>query len=197
MTVRERTSVVTGLAIVALGWLCLRGTPAALARVRALEDELKQRVELVERARRETSDLQPLSDSIAQLEHVARSLHRVILIGGESTTAAFDLTRRVSESLSRTTAFVHSVESVPDSVRSVALRRVSVRASLETDIVGLVGILTRLDNDSILAVESVDIAAPSPGDPQTTVERLQILLGVSAWFIPDTTLSRPTPAISP
>lgn len=192
MTARDRNALAVGALVLSCAWLCLRGGPAVARRVQQLEDEVQQRTDLVERGRRETLNLRPLSDSIAHLEQVARSLKRVILMGGEATTATFDLTRRLSEALSRTAAFVEAIEPSPDSAVSGALHRVSVQATLETDVVGLGEILARLDMDSTLAVETLEVTVPSPDGPPDQVERLRVLLGVSAWFVPDTTSAVPT-----
>jgi hypothetical protein len=191
---REMRVVVAGAAVAVGAWLGLRGVPRAVARIAELEEEVEQRVLLLEKSRLETSGLRALSDSIAHLEEVAASLHRVLLLGGEPTTATFDLTRRVSEVLSRSAAFVDEIAPVPDSARAGRLRRTQVRADLETDVIGLMGALQRLEADSTLRVESVEVSVAAPEAPLGEVERLGVALQVSGWFMPTTSEDEAPPS---
>ncbi len=181
---RDLRVIVAGAAIVVGAWLGLRMIPRGLGRIATLEDEVGQRLLILEKARRETSGLEALSDSIEQLEVVAASLHRVLLLGSEPTTATFDLTRRLSEVLSRSAAFVDEIGPVPDSAREGRLRRARVQANLETDVIGLMEALQHLEADSTMRVESVEVTAPTPEAPAAEMERLVVVLQVSGWFMP-------------
>jgi hypothetical protein len=135
----------------------------------------------------ETAGLRLLSDSIGVLEEVAASLHRLLLMGEDPQTAAFDLTRRLSDGLSKSTAFVEAITPVSDSVTAAPLDRVTVRVGLETDIFGLMEIVRRIESDSVMAIEELQVEASPIDTPRSEVERLGVSLAVSGWYRPNPT----------
>jgi len=176
--------ILAGGAMILGAWGSLRGLPGALAWTRSVEDEIAQAATLLERAQRETSDLKALSDSIGNLEKVADDLPRVLLLGEDAQTAAFDLTRRLTVSLGRSSAFVESISPLPDTVALEHLDRVSVKATMETDFVGLADILRRVEGDSVMAVAGLRVTATNPDARAREVERLAVVLAVTGWYRP-------------
>lgn len=189
MTSRDRIVLFGGAAIMLAAWIGLRGAPKLASWIEGAEQEAAQQVGLLDRARRETANLQALSDSIATLEAIAASLHRLLLMGEEPNTAAFDLIRRLSDTLSKSAAFVEGIDPLPDSAVSGPLSRVSVRANLETDVIGFMEIVRRIEVDSLMGIESVRIRASAPDAPRSEIERLQASVAVSGWY-------RPTPGVA-
>ena len=181
MSRRDIRALAVGLIVVVL-WLALRVTPTLRAHLRGIQEDIAERGELLVRARNETGKLGSLADSITALEGIAKALPRLLLIGEDSETATFDLTRRVAMQVAPEVAFVRDISAVPDTAASGELKRTTVRASLETDITGLMVLVRAFDADSLMAVERLAVAADSPTAAPDAMEHLQVALDISAWF---------------
>lgn len=184
MNQRDRRAITVGVAVVFCGWVGLRRVPRVLDWGQEKELEVSSLVQRIDQGRRATASLDVLSDSIAELERVAEVLPEVLLMGEDAGTAGFDLTRRVSLHASVTPAFVESVHPQPDDVRSGPLARASVLAVLETDLIGLTGLLERVEEDPSLAVTRLEIGAVDPGSSPDQQERLVVSFTVTGWYRP-------------
>lgn len=182
MTPTDSRAIAIGTTVVVVAWVLLRVVPELASRLSVLEMSAEaQALELGARSR-ELAALGPLSDSISALEAVTARLEETLLVGSDSETAAFDLTRRVAIVVSQSAAWVSSTDPVPDSIRFEWLSRASVVTSLETDIAGLAATVRRIETDPSMMIRALEVEAEDPDVPSADIERLRVQLLVSGWY---------------
>ena len=179
---RDRRALILGVFVLLGAWGGSRIVPMAWGVWSRMEDNLDRKVLLLEKARREAGRLAQLSDSVASLEEKIALLPRLVLLGRDEEAAAFDLVRRVSLVVSGAAAFAENIQKTGDSAVAGPLRRVSVEAVLETDITGLTDILSAVEMDSTMAVESVAVQAADAFAPPEVVEAVHAQVRVTGWY---------------
>jgi hypothetical protein len=181
---RDVRALTVGGVVVAVAWLGLRGVPGGSAAWRQSEARLAQQAELVARARDRVQNLDALGDSIRAMSAVADALPRLLLLGGDAGTASVDLMGRIRELTSAAPVRLTGFEPNSAGARSGPLTSAAVTVLLESDLQGLVTVLDRIDVDSVLAVEALDVNAVDPQADSGRYERLTAAIRVSGWFRP-------------
>jgi len=184
MTSRDRRALVIGSVSVAVALLLLRVLPWTVRSALAVEAGLRERAALLARARADLADAAVLRDSAAQLGQALIGLAPKILSGNSAPEAVADLSGRVNLAASGHQAKLERVDPVPDSVVRGRLRRATLRAALECDVRGLVGVLQTLEFGKVaLAVRELRVTAVDAGSADRVPEVLRVELTVTGWFL--------------
>ncbi len=188
MTIRDKRAVQLGLAAVLGALLLLRVIPWGVRRAAAAERELAANEELLARTQVELADQQPLTDSVAQVTQAVVALAPRILSGGVAAEAVADLSGRVNLAATRHRARVDRTDPAPDSLAAGRLTRVTVHATLETDIRGLAEFLQAIAQDpAVLSVDDLHLVANDPASADAQPEVLRVDVTVRGWFLRDRT----------
>jgi hypothetical protein len=164
--------------------LLLRVLPWTVRRAIAAEAELRERAALLARARAALAEAPVLRDSAAGLAEALVGLAPQLLSGSSAAEAAADLSGRINLAAARHAAKLERVDQLPDSGRAGRLRRVRLRATLESDIRGVVGVLRAVERgEAALAVNELRIVAVDPNSRDRTPEVLRLELTVAGWFL--------------
>lgn len=184
MTERERRVVTMGGGIVLAAVLTLRVLPWIIRSAQAAEMGLQDRAEQLARARVDLAQSSELRDSAARLGQALVGLAPKILSGNSALEAIADLSGRVNLAATRHRATLERIDPVPDSAHASRLRRVTLRATLECDIRGLVGVLKALAFEQVaLGVQGLRVTAMNPGSAETNPEVLRVEMTVAGWFL--------------
>ena len=183
MTPRDRRALRLGFAAVGLALAARLGVIAA-ARVWDARERLDARVELLARMRADLREAPRLQDSAEAVRRKIGGLAGEVLAPGTEMEAAASLSSLVSMAADRGHLRVSRSETMPDSARAGPARRVSVRASLESDTGGLVGFLSALASGAaVLTVGELSVAADPPPSPSAP-ELLHTDVTVRGWYLP-------------
>ena len=184
MTPRDQRAVLWGGTVVVGAVLVLRVLPWSARGAVAATSQLRARALLLGRARTDLAEATLLRDSAATLSQALVRLAPKLLSGGSTAEATADLSGRLNLAASRSAAKLERVDQVPDSAMAGRLRQVRLRATLESDIRGCVGVLRALGRDeAALMVSEVRIAAVDPNSPNQAPERLRVEVTIGGWFI--------------
>jgi hypothetical protein len=184
VTGRDRRVLVLGAVVIATGVLLLRVLPWAVRESLAAEGDLRERAEVLVRARADLADAPALRDSATALARTVVGLAPRLLSGATPAEAAADLSGRLNLAASRNQTKVQQVDQAPDSARAGRLRRVRVRVTLESDIRGVMAFLRAVElGEGALAVTELRIAAPDPGAAGRGPEALRLEAAVTGWFL--------------
>ncbi len=184
MTERDRRALVFGGATVLGAVLVLRVLPWSIRRVLAVEAELRDRAALLARARAELAGASELRDSAAALGQALVALAPKLLSGTSPAEAAADLSGRLNLAASRSQAKLERVDQVADSGAAGRLRRVRLRATLESDVRGVTGVLRAVEfNEAALAVIELRVVATDPTAADRVPEVLRLEITVTGWFL--------------
>ena len=91
MSGRDRRALFAGGIVILFAWLGLRTVPQSFADLRRREADVMQRAELLMRAQQRVANLSMLSDTVEGLTIIAEALPRLLLRGGDASTAIVDL----------------------------------------------------------------------------------------------------------
>ena len=164
--------------------LLLRVLPWGVRRVLAAEAELRDRGALLARARADLAEAALLRDSAAALSQALVGLAPKLLSGATPAEAAADLSGRINLAASQSAAKLERVDQVPDSGVAGRLRRIRLRAMLETDIRGINGVLRHVEfNQAALSVSELRVVAVDPTSPDRAREVLRLEVTVAGWFL--------------
>ena len=136
------------------------------------------------RARERLSTVSDLADSLDAFSGLAESLPTILLVGGDESTAAVDLMRRIREIVGTRPAKVIGFGPRLTDETEGPLSLVSIGVDLESDLAGLLSIIESIEVDASLAVEALDVQALEPHADRAKAERLVAQLTVSAWYQP-------------
>jgi hypothetical protein len=176
--------LISGASLVLAGVLLLRVLPWSARAALAAQVMLHERAALLVRARADLADAAILRDSAAQLGQDLVGLAPKILSGNSAADAVADLSGRLNLAASGHQAKLGRVDAAPDSAAAGRLRRVTLRATFECDVRGLVGVLQALElGKAALAVREVRITATDPSSPDGNPEVLRVELAVTGWFL--------------
>jgi type II secretory pathway component PulM len=189
MTPRDRRALLVGGIAIAGAVLGLRVLPWAVRRVTEAHTLLRERATLLGRTREEMASLPRLRDSAAALSQALIALAPQVLSGSTAADAGADLSGRMNLAASRAPAKVERLDALPDSTGHGRLGRVRLHAALETDVRGLVALISAIDGgDEVLRLDELHVEAPEPGAVPRGPEILKVEITVSGWYI------RPRPA---
>jgi hypothetical protein len=185
MNLRDRRAVAIGGATVALAVLSLRIAPWAWRAIGETRAELVARVELLERARAEVASTSALEDSGVVIRGRMEDLAAALLTGGTGQEAATDLESRLKVAAARHLVRINSTEPAADSADGGGLRRVVLRAGIESDTQGLLALLQAIALESaVLVVDDIRIAVADPRVPLSRPEVLHTDLTIYGWYFP-------------
>jgi hypothetical protein len=181
---RDKRALIVGGCAIAGTVLMLRVLPWTVRSVSATLGDLRERATLVAHARSEVEDAAVLRDSVATITQALVALAPELLGGHSAPEAVADLSAQLNLAATRHQARLVESAAVPDTTRAGRLSQVSVRASLETDIRGLTGVLGALEAGSpTLTVRSVRVLAPDPVGAERKPEVLTVEITVAGWFL--------------
>jgi hypothetical protein len=184
MTARDRRALVLGGGVV-LGAVCLlRVLPWTVRSALAAEANLREQAAVLARARADLADAAVLRDSAVELSHALVGLAPKILSGNTAPDAVADLSGRMNLAASGHQVRLERLDPVPDSTVAGQLHRATLRATLECDVRGLVGLLQALASaKTVVAVRELRVTAVDVASPDKTPEVLRAELTVSGWFL--------------
>jgi type II secretion system (T2SS) protein M len=175
---------VVGGSVVAGAVLLLRVAPWAFKTAEAATAGLQERTVMLAHARSDLADASLLRDSAGVLTRAVVSLAPKLLSGDTPVEALADLSGRLTIAASRNQVKLERTDQLSDSTASGRLRRVHVRAALESDIRGVMGFLRAIElGDAVLSIEDVRILAADPGSSEQTPEILHVEVTVTGWFL--------------
>ncbi len=184
MTERDRRALVVGGATVLGAILLLRVLPWSVRRVLAAETELRDRAALLARTRADLAAAAVLRDSASTLGQALVRLAPRLLSGSTAAEATADLSGRLNLGASRNQAKLERVDQMPDSAMAGRLRRVRLRATLESDVRGVRGVLRAVElNEAALSVSEVRIVPTDPTSADRAPEVLRLEVTVTGWFL--------------
>lgn len=184
MTSRDRRALVLGGATALAAVLGLRVLPWGIGSALSAQRELHQQAALLARARADLAESPRLRDSAEVLTPAVVALAPKLLSGDTPAEAVADLSGRLNLAASRNEAKLERTDQVPDSAVAGRLRRVRVRASVETDIRGVMGYLRAIEfGDAVLSVADLRIVAPDPSSGERMPEVLRLEVTVDGWFL--------------
>lgn len=184
MTSRDRRVVIAGAAVILGAILGLRVVPWAVANTLAARRSLEDQATLLARARAELGALPQLRDSAAVLTRALVALAPRLLDGANDVEASAALAAQVNHAATRAPARLDRVEPMPDTATAGRLARARVRASLETDVRGLVSLLRTLEaGDALLGIERLKVLSADPATPERRPEILRVEVVVVGWYL--------------
>lgn len=183
MTPRERRVVRFGVATIVAAIVLLRLAPWGIGRVVRDRRDLLQQASLLAHARTAVSRAPALRDSAVLVQRQLAALPAALLVGRTPRAAVADLARRVRAVLPRDRAQLLRLRTLRDSTTRGLLGRVTVRATVHTDVGGLGQLLSALTKgDAVLVVRELEVAARNPNGPDHRPEVLRVRLTVSGWY---------------
>ena len=184
MTPRDRRAVFLGAAVVGLAVLVLRLAPAAARAHAAARDGLAARSALLARMRADLAETKRLEDSGAVIRRRLASLAPAVLAGRSAADAGADLASHLAVAADRQGVRLTRTEPLPDSALGGGLGRVTLRATLESDGVVVVGLLRALaEADAVMVVDAVRLEIADPLVPRRRPELVRGDLTVSGWYL--------------
>jgi hypothetical protein len=184
MTPRDRRALLVGAATIAVAVVALRLAPLAGKQVRSAREDLEAHAELLARMQTDVRDAARLQDSAEVVRRRMAGLAGQVLSPGNEAEAAASLGALVSMAAERQRVRVSRTEAVADSARAGLARRVSLRATLESDTAGLLGLLGALARGpAVLTVADLRVAADAPPAPAAS-ELLHTEITVRGWYLP-------------
>lgn len=184
MTSRDRRAVLLGTTVVAVAWIGMRGVPGGLGWLETTRSTALQRAELVERGRARVRDVDTLADSLESFARIAESLPEVLLAGGDEEAAIVDLMGRVRRLVGGPRVRITAFDRLTETKEQSPLVLVNVTVMLKTDFQGLLSVITRIESDRALAIETVDVKAPAAHADREQPEILEADVVVSGWYRP-------------
>jgi hypothetical protein len=182
MTPRDRRAILWGAVVVIVG-LGGRLTPVVAERVRNARDGLEARAAVLTRMRVELGDSTRLQDSAEAVRKQVAGLAGSVLTGGSGAEAGASLGALVSMAAERHRVRLSRTDALADSGSAGPARRVSVRATLESDSRGLLELLRAIAaGPATLTVDEVRVAADAPGPK--AAELLHIEITIHGWHLP-------------
>lgn len=184
MTPRDRRAVVIGGAIVLGAWLLVWGVPRLGAEWRENRERVEAQRLLLAETRRAIDALPRMEDSAHVLTGRVAGLAPRILSGASSAVALSDLSGRMNTIVGLAHGRMLRFEAAPDSAAAGPLRRVTAQVEIETDFRGVAELLDYLGQGQLVAVaERLQVTAADPGAVPATLEQLNLVLWVSAWYL--------------
>jgi hypothetical protein len=176
--------VIAGGAVILAAVLGLRVVPWAVSKAVAGRRSLEEQATLLARARAELGALPSLRDSAAVLTRALVVLAPRLLDGANDMEAGADLAAQMNQAATRAPARLDRVEPLPDTATAGRLARTRVRASLETDVRGLVSLLRTLEGgDALLGIERLEVVSADPATPERRPEILRVEIVVVGWYL--------------
>lgn len=183
MTPRERRVVRLGMAMIVGALLLLRLGPWGVGRAIRDRRDLSQQVTLLAQARAELLRAPALRDSAALVQRELTALPAALLGGWTPRTAGADLARRLAAAVPHERAQLLGLWTLRDSATAGLLGRVTVRATLLTDVGGLGQVLSGLTGgEPVLVVRQIEVTTRDPDGSDHRAEVLRVRLTVSAWY---------------
>jgi hypothetical protein len=173
-----------GLAALGSAVFFLRVAPWAYGEIRDLRQRFETKTELLARTRADIRSAAQLVDSGTALKKGILALAPKILAGAGESEALADLAGRLALIAERHRVRLDRTERLPDSTRAGRLRRVALRAHIESDSRGTLEMLAAVGRGpTVLALRDLRIMAIDPDSPDRVAELLRTELTVEGWFL--------------
>jgi hypothetical protein len=183
VTARELRVLRIGVSVCALSLGATRITPGLVNFVVAERHETRELASVLRRQRRAVQSASVLTDSAAFLRQQLERLARIIIPAQSDDQAWEELTAKIGAIARRHEVRIQRVEPLPDSTRIGFLRRITLRAELESDMRGLAEFLGSLDRDSLMiGLSALHVTAPDPQSAPIAPELLRSELRISGWY---------------
>lgn len=180
---RDRRALLLGASVIALGAVVTRLGPAAIGRIIRARQKVSVEVSLLTRSRAELRQVPLLEDSAAAVRERFLAIGPDLVPGGNEVDAGEALRGLLTIAADRNRVRLTSVEFLPDSVGVGRVRRVSIRASLESDLQGLLETLAAIEaGQPVIAVASLQLLAGDAPDSART-ERLTGTAVLRGWYV--------------
>jgi hypothetical protein len=179
---RDKRALLLGGAAVLSAVLILRAIPYTWHTFAEKRATLQSQAELLERSRWEIRQAPVLEDSGLVIRGKVKSLAPRILSGGQQAAALADMTSRLKSAARLHRVRVERTSLVPDSAAAGGLRRVSLRAGMEADsrgTLGLLGVLAR--GPVVMTPTELRITASNPSG--SAAEALKVEMTIAGWYL--------------
>jgi len=191
MKPRDRQALLVGLGVVAGALVTLRAVPAAWGALWNARETMAARAELLARAEVDVLQADALKDSAAVIRNKVLGLAPRLLSGTREADASADLTQRLKRAAADNRVRVERTSALPDSVQAGGLRPISLRALLEGDSRGTLGVLGALSRGGVvLTTTDLRITAANPAASSAVAEVLRTEMTVRGWYLPRPELRR-------
>ena len=182
MSPQDRRALLLGGAAVLLAAVPLRAVPLTWRAFADKRATLRSQTALVERARWEIQQASAIGDSGAVIRGKVKALAPRILSGTQQAAALADLTSRLKSAAGAHRVHIERTSPLTDSAAAGGLRRVSVRAGMEADSRGALGLLGALAGGTVvLAPTELRITAGNP--TANAAEVLKVEMTVRGWYL--------------
>lgn len=184
MTPRDRRAVILGTAILGISVVGLRVLPAAGRWVAALRSAAREERALLRRAQSVLGARSAVADSLHRALNAIVALAPRLVEGHTQAESQAGLTSLVSMEAGRHALKVVRLDPLPDSATGVFMR-VALRAELEGDIAGVVGLVRRIEtSDPTLSATGLRISALDPASGKRVPEVLRVEMNVAGYYLP-------------
>ena len=187
MSLRDRRALLLGGAAVAAALLALRVLPWVARSALASQRELTARTALLAESRAIFASEPALTDSVAVLKAQVLALAPKLLGGSTPGEASARLLGLVNLAASRHGVRVERLDQAADTVGAIGagrFRRAVVRAELETDAMGLAGLLDALQSDpALMVLRRLNVLATDPSSAESLPEVLRVEVEVEGWYL--------------
>jgi hypothetical protein len=188
---KDRRALLIGAGIVAGAVLALRGVPAVWSALASRRETLSAQRELLARAEMDVLQAAVLEDSGAVIRNKVLGLAPRLLSGTREADATADLTLRLKQAARDNRMRIERTSSLPDSAGAGGLRPASLRAALEGDSRGTLGMLGALARGRVaLTTTDLRITAANPAAAGAVAELLKVEVTVRGWYLPRAEPSR-------
>lgn len=182
MTARDRAALRIGATLVVAVVLGLRLLPWTVRVATGYRERVTERVAAAERARALVAAGPALRDSLTGALATVVRLAPALLDGTTRAEAAATLSSWVTGSSLQHRLRVRSIESQPDSAPG-PIAPVRVRAELEGDISGVMGLLRSVEYGSpLLTLRETGLTALDPSSSPRVPELIRIQIEIGGWY---------------
>lgn len=184
MTGRDRRALSWGAAAVGAAVIGLRLLPVIASAARGLREDVTQARLMRDRMAAAVRAVPVIADSAADLRRAFVAVAPALLPGDSRAEALASLSAQLNLVADRSRAELQRADDAADSLRVERLRRLTVRATIETDTRGLAAFLRALATGSpLLSVGAVRLVGQDPASGEGVAEVLNVELSVSGWYL--------------
>ena len=179
---RDQRALKRGVAVVAVAFFALRVLPSIVSWRAATITRVQQNGARLGDLREQLESLGKLEDSARKVKRDYVALAPKLLAGTSDAESAAEFTTYLTAAAEQSAVRVRRIVPLPDSAAVGSLRRVRLRAEVESDAAGIERLLHRLATmNPGIAVTSLQLTAADPFSAAAGVERLSVVINAVAW----------------
>lgn len=184
MTPRDRRAMLVGGAVLTAAFLALRLFPALGQSVTRLRAAAREERALLERAELVLAARPAVAESLHHALNAIVALAPRLVEGHSQAESQAALTSLLGMEAGRHAVKVVRLDPLPDSATGV-FSRVALRAELQGDIRGVVGLLRRIEtSDPTLSATGLRIGAVDPASGNEVPELLRVEMDIAGYYLP-------------